>query len=106
MSESVVTESIVKTANPAPGSARNPMHASGSDLRMLAQVENWMAIIREINREQQELRFGVQARGEPVPNNASAKVGSPYEIKINEPSEAMRWYANTNSRGDPEVSVT
>ena len=84
MSESVVTESIVNTANPAPGSARNPMYAGGSDLRMPAQVENWMAIIREINREQQELRFGVQARGEPVPNNASAKVGSPYEIKINE----------------------
>ena len=53
MSESVVTESIVNTANPTPGSARNPMHAGGSDLRMLAQVEKWMAMIREINREQQ-----------------------------------------------------
>jgi hypothetical protein len=51
MSESLVTESIVNTVNPAPGSARNPMHAGGSDLRMLAQVENWMAMIREINRE-------------------------------------------------------
>jgi hypothetical protein len=81
MSESVVTESIVNTANPAPGSARNPMHAGGSDLRMLAQVEKWMAVIREINREQQEL---VQARGEPVASNASAKVESPYEIKIDE----------------------
>jgi hypothetical protein len=84
MSESVVTESIVNTANPAPGSARNPMHAGGSDLRMLAQVEKWMAVIREINREQQELRFDVQAQGEPVANNASAKVESPYEIKIDE----------------------
>jgi hypothetical protein len=84
MSESVLTESIVNTANPAPGSARNPMHAGGSDLRMLAQVENWMAMIREINREPQELPFDVQARGEPVANNASAKVGSPYEIKIDE----------------------
>ena len=53
MSESVVTESIVSTANPAPGSARNRMHGRGSDLRMLAQVEKWMAMIREINREQQ-----------------------------------------------------
>jgi hypothetical protein len=84
MSESLVTESIVNTANPAPGSARNPMHPGGSDLRMLAQVENWMAIIREINREQQELRFGVQERGEPVANITSAKVGSAYEIKIDE----------------------
>jgi hypothetical protein len=84
MSESVVTESIVNTGNPAPGSARNPMHADGSDLRMLAQVENWMAVIREINREQQELRFDVQARGEPVANNASARVESPCEIKIDE----------------------
>ncbi len=40
MSESLVTESIVNTANLAPGSARNPMHVRGSDLRMLAQVEN------------------------------------------------------------------
>ena len=84
MSESVVTESIVNTANPAPGSARNPIHAGGSDLRMLDQVEKWMAVICEFNREQQELRFDVQARGEPAMNSASAKVGSPYEIKINE----------------------
>jgi len=56
MSESVVTESVLK-ASPAPGSVRNPMHAGGSDLRMLAQVEKWMAVIREIDREQQELRF-------------------------------------------------
>jgi len=76
MSESVVTESIVNTTNFAPGSTRG-----GSDRRMLAQVENWMAMIREVNREQ-ELRFDAQERGEPVANNASAKVGSPYEIKI------------------------
>jgi hypothetical protein len=80
MSESL--ESIANTANLAPGSARNPMPAGGSDLHMLAQVENWMTMIREINREQQEVRFGVSAQGEPVTNNASAKVGSPYEIKI------------------------
>jgi hypothetical protein len=84
MSESLVTESIVNTANPAPGSARNPVRAGGSDLRMLAQVENWMAMIREINREQQELRFDIQARGERAMNSVSAKVGSPYEIKIDE----------------------
>jgi len=90
MSESVVTESIVNTADPAPGSARNPMHAGGSDLHMLAQVEKWMAVIREINREQQELRFDVQARGEPVANNASAaKVESPYELKIDESHRAL-----------------
>jgi hypothetical protein len=40
MSESVVAESIVNTANPAPGSARNPMHAGGSDLRMLADGDD------------------------------------------------------------------
>jgi hypothetical protein len=60
------------------------MHAGGSDLRMLAQVEKWMAVIREINREQQEVRLDVQGRGEPVANNASAKVGSLYEITIDE----------------------
>jgi hypothetical protein len=53
MSESIVTESIVNTTNPAPVSAHNSMHAAASDLRMLAQVEKWMAMIREINREQQ-----------------------------------------------------
>ena len=84
MSEIVLSESIVNTPNHAPGSARTPMHACGSDLRMLAQVEKWMAVIREINREQQEVRFDVQARGEPAGNNASAKVGSLYEMKIDE----------------------
>ena len=48
-----------------------------------------MAMIREINREQQELRFDVQARGEPVANNASAKVESPYEIKIDESQRVL-----------------
>jgi hypothetical protein len=32
MSESVVTESVLNTASPAPGSVRNPMHACCSDL--------------------------------------------------------------------------
>ena len=36
-----------------PVSAHNSMHAGVSDLRMLAQVEKWMAMIREISREQQ-----------------------------------------------------
>jgi hypothetical protein len=52
MPESIVTESIVNSAQPAPVSARNSMLAGASDLRMLAQVEKWMAMIREINREQ------------------------------------------------------
>jgi hypothetical protein len=46
MSESIATS--VKFA-PASSSIRN----GASDLRMLAQVEKWMATIREINREQQ-----------------------------------------------------
>jgi hypothetical protein len=33
------------------------MRAGASDLRMLAQVEKWMAMIREINREQSEPVF-------------------------------------------------
>ena len=82
MSESVVTESIVNTANPTPGSARNPMHAGGSDLRMLAQVEKWMAVIREITCEQQEPHFDI--RGEPTMHSVSATVGPPHEIKIDE----------------------
>ena len=48
-----MSESIVTTAKLAPVSAHNSMHAGASDLRMLAQVEKWMAMIREINREQQ-----------------------------------------------------
>ncbi len=84
MSESVVTESVLNPASVAPGSVRNPMHAGGSDLRMRAQVEKWMTVIREIDREQQEPRFDIQARGETTASSASAKVGSPYEIKIDE----------------------
>jgi hypothetical protein len=84
MSESIVTKSIVNTGNPAPGSARNPMHAGGSDLRMLTQVERWMAMIREINREQQEPLFDIQAGGESTASSASAKLGSPFAIKLDQ----------------------
>ena len=48
-----MSESMVATAKPAPVLAHNAMHAGASDLRMLAQVEKWMAMIREISREQQ-----------------------------------------------------
>jgi hypothetical protein len=89
MSENVVSESIVKTDNPAPGSGRNRMHAGGSDLRMLAQVEKWMAVIREINREQHEPRFDVQVRGEPAMNSVSPTVGPPREIKIDESDRVL-----------------
>ena len=47
-----MSESIIATAHPSPASAPNSLHAGASDLRMLAQVEKWMAMIREINREQ------------------------------------------------------
>ena len=53
MAESIVSESIVTATKSASVSAHNSMHAGASDLRMLAQVEKWMAMIREINREQQ-----------------------------------------------------
>jgi hypothetical protein len=33
--------------------AHNSAHTGASDLRMLAQVEKWMAMIRELNRDQQ-----------------------------------------------------
>ena len=97
MSQSVVTESVVNTANPAPGSARNPMHAGGSDLRMLAQVEKWMAVIREINREQQESCFDIQAPGEPAMNSGSATVGPPHEIKIDKSHRVLN--SPASSRG-------
>jgi hypothetical protein len=47
MSESTLTTSAssVSPHNSAPSGA--------SDLRMLAQVEKWMAMIREVSREQQ-----------------------------------------------------
>jgi hypothetical protein len=89
MSEGIVTESIVNTANPAPGSVRNPMHAGSSDLRMLAQVEKWMAVIREISREQQEPRFDFPARGEPAMNSVSATAGPPHEIKIDKSDRVL-----------------
>ena len=40
-----ISESIVWSA------VSNSAHKSASDLRMLAKVEKWMVIIREINRE-------------------------------------------------------
>jgi hypothetical protein len=43
---------MVTTAKSVPLSAHNFAHAGASDLRMLAQVEKWMAMIRDINREQ------------------------------------------------------
>ena len=36
----------------APIAVHNSARAGAADLRMLAQVEKWMAMIREINREQ------------------------------------------------------
>ena len=84
MSESDLTESVLHTASPVPGSVRKPMHAGSSNRRMPAQVEKWMAVIREIDREQQNLRFGIQARGETAASSSSAKVRSPYELKIDE----------------------
>ena len=56
MSESTVT-TIKPASIPASMSASMPAHNSAhtgaSDLRMLAQVEKWMAMIRELNRDQQ-----------------------------------------------------
>jgi hypothetical protein len=37
-----------------------------------------------------QLRFDVQVRGEPAINNASAKVGSPHEIKIDESHRVLK----------------
>ena len=45
-----MSESIANTAKSAPVSSS--MRNRASDLRMLAEVEKWMATIREINREQ------------------------------------------------------
>jgi hypothetical protein len=47
-----MSESTVGSIQPAPVSAHNSAQAGAADLRMLAQVEKWMAMIREINREQ------------------------------------------------------
>jgi hypothetical protein len=46
-----MSESIAAKANSAPVSSST--RSGASDLRMLAEVEKWMATIREINREQQ-----------------------------------------------------
>src|SRR5262249_11631048 len=56
----------------------------------------WMAVIREIGREQQEARFDIQARGETAASSASAKVESPYEIKIDESHRVLN---SSGSRG-------
>jgi hypothetical protein len=48
-----MSESIHTAANRAAVSAQSSMHTGAADLRMLAQVEQWMAMIREISREQQ-----------------------------------------------------
>jgi hypothetical protein len=47
-----MSESIVGTLQSASVSAHKLARAGAADLRMLAQVEKWMAMIREINREQ------------------------------------------------------
>jgi hypothetical protein len=44
---------MVTIAKLAPASVHNSAYPGASDLRMLAQVEKWMATIREISREQQ-----------------------------------------------------
>jgi hypothetical protein len=48
-----MSETIRTTGKAVAVSAHNSMHPGDSDLRMLAEVEKWMAMIREINREQQ-----------------------------------------------------
>jgi hypothetical protein len=45
-----MSESVAAKANAAPVSSS--IRNGASDLRMLAEVEKWMATIREINREQ------------------------------------------------------
>jgi hypothetical protein len=51
-----MSESIAATIQPTPVSAHNAARTGPADLRMLAQVEKWMAMIREINREQPAFR--------------------------------------------------
>jgi len=46
-----MSKSFAAKANAAPVSSS--IRNGASDLRMLAEVEKWMATIREINREQQ-----------------------------------------------------
>jgi hypothetical protein len=43
----IMSDSLITSANSIAS------HNGASDLRILAQVEKWMAMIREINREQQ-----------------------------------------------------
>jgi hypothetical protein len=50
---STMSVSILSIMQPALGLAHNSAKAGAADLRMLAQVEKWMAMIREISREQQ-----------------------------------------------------
>jgi len=51
-----MSESKVGTVQSAAVSAHKSARAGAGDLRMLAQVEKWMAMIREINREQPAFR--------------------------------------------------
>ncbi len=46
-----MSESTLSTVQPMRVSAHNLAQVRTADLRMLAQVEKWMAMIREINRE-------------------------------------------------------
>jgi len=48
-----MSESILTAAGRAAIPTQSPTQAGAADLRMLAQVEHWMAMIREISREQQ-----------------------------------------------------
>jgi hypothetical protein len=52
-----MSERIFAAADRAPLPAQTSMHAGAADLRMLAQVEQWMAMIREISREQSQPAF-------------------------------------------------
>jgi hypothetical protein len=47
-----MSESTVGRAQSTAGSAHKSAWGGAGDLRMLAQVEKWMAMIREISREQ------------------------------------------------------
>jgi len=45
-----MSERVMTAVKSVPASTS--MHSGAADLRMLAQVEKWMAAIREISREQ------------------------------------------------------
>ena len=50
----VMSETLAVQTKPTPTPTRN----GASDLRVLVRVEKWMAMIREISREQQdEIKF-------------------------------------------------